>query len=101
MLRTGLARKKHQLLGTDAVRVDIDHQLQASAFQLIQAEVGYFNVGRLFGRKCDPHTGQILPRLLLGPIKLFFTDHVYLLLLFEQNNTVKRDVLQYQAVQAI
>jgi hypothetical protein len=82
VLGAGLAREEHKLLGADTVCVDVDHQLQTGALELVQAEVGYFDVSRFFGSQRDPDTGEIFTRLPLGPIKLFSTDHMCLLLFF-------------------
>ena len=82
VLGAGLAREKDKLLGADPVRVDVDHELQPGAVQLIKAEISHFDIGGLFRGNHNPGTGEIFPRLLLGRYELFFINHRCLLLTF-------------------
>jgi hypothetical protein len=60
MLGKRLARKQDQLLGTAALGVDIDHQLQADPFQIVESPIRNLDRSCLGRRQHDARATQIL-----------------------------------------
>lgn len=53
VLGTGLVREQDHLFGADALGVDIDHQLQADLFQVVQPEIRHFDAPLFLIRQRD------------------------------------------------
>src|SRR6478752_7039959 len=70
VLRAGLARVEHELLGAVAVRVDVDEQLQADLSQPAEAEVGDLDLGALTVRQLDSRGGELIRGVGLGGLML-------------------------------
>lgn len=62
MLRAGLAGEHHDLLGADALGVDVDDDLQPRSIELSEAEVGHFDAVALFIGEDEPRLSEQLCR---------------------------------------
>src|SRR5205823_6438687 len=94
VLRTGLAREEHQLLGTVAVGVDVGDERQALALQLPEPQLGDLNRRLLVRRQNDPCLAQHRHGPPPGLLSLRTRDHSHLLL---QLNRLRHQALSVSA----
>ena len=76
VLGTRLTREEHELLGADALRVDIDDDLEPDLVELREAEVGHLDRAAFVRRQHDSGLGKRCRRSLSRCTELLSREHV-------------------------